>query len=82
MWETFNRVLTGKYVAPYDSHESKTDVHFINSIQRGARPQIPPRCPLEIRELVEHCWQDNPDARPSLGELCNFLSQQYTNMKL
>lgn len=45
MWETFNRVLSGKYSPPYENHDSKTDVHFINAIQRGARPPVIPSFP-------------------------------------
>lgn len=36
---------------------------------QGKRPDIPPRVDPEVAELIRECWQTNPQARPSFGQI-------------
>lgn len=38
------------------------------------RPAVSPRdCPEELKELMEKCWNDNPDDRPSFENIRSLL---------
>jgi len=36
---------------------------FRAAILAGERPEIPQNCPAEIRNLLEECWQEDPNKR-------------------
>ncbi|CAD5217263.1 unnamed protein product [Bursaphelenchus okinawaensis] len=43
--------------------------------QRGKTPDIPDNCPLAIRNVMQLCWQQNPERRPSFTEVIVLLKQ-------
>lgn len=47
-------------------------VVFIVGTQ-GARPTIPDGCPAEFRDLIEACWSEQADDRPSFREVLERL---------
>ena len=55
----------------YAESRLKTDNFLIlyYLVIRGIREDIPFTCVDEIRQLIKDCWQDNPVARPSAGEI-------------
>ncbi|XP_074843852.1 receptor-interacting serine/threonine-protein kinase 1-like isoform X1 [Carettochelys insculpta] len=59
---------------PYENAISETHICF--GIMQGNRPnteEIADRCPREIIDLMEHCWQQEPENRPTFAE----ISQKY-----
>jgi hypothetical protein len=38
-------------------------------------PHIPKDCPPKLRQLMEMCWQKQPDQRPSFETICAMLEQ-------
>ena len=44
------------------------------------RPPIPPEVPEEIGELMECCWDADPEKRPTFLDIINFLDEYLKNM--
>ena len=42
---------------------------------KNYRPKIPEDVPREIAELMEVCWEEDPDKRPTFLEIINFLDE-------
>ena len=63
-------LISGKY--PYESDNQSTRT-FEDAIVAGLRPVIPAYCPLSIKHLVQSCWADSPDERPSVDEVMDTL---------
>ena len=60
LWE----LLTKKQ--PYADVLDPAEVR--DAVRNGEREEIPANCPGEYRALVEHCWAQKPDARPSASD--------------
>ncbi len=39
------------------------------------RPELPPRCPLRFRKMIEDCWHDNSRLRLNLSEVCDRFQE-------
>ncbi|XP_067418705.1 receptor-interacting serine/threonine-protein kinase 1 isoform X2 [Emydura macquarii macquarii] len=53
-----------------------SEAHICFGIMSGNRPnteEIKDHCPKEIIDLMQHCWQQEPDNRPTFAE----ISQKY-----
>jgi len=61
LWE----MQTGK--KPWDHIESASKIR--RQVVLGNRPPIPPDCPPPLAELIDKCWQQNPDKRPSFLQI-------------
>ncbi|KAH9549219.1 hypothetical protein CY35_10G007700 [Sphagnum magellanicum] len=46
---------------------------FKDRVRGGERPQLPPDCPSELSNLIQQCWDGNPDERPNFQEICTKL---------
>eukprot|EP01129_Flabellula_baltica_P011729 TRINITY_DN5184_c0_g1_i1.p1 TRINITY_DN5184_c0_g1~~TRINITY_DN5184_c0_g1_i1.p1 ORF type:complete len:1792 (+),score=310.50 TRINITY_DN5184_c0_g1_i1:31-5376(+) len=44
-----------------------------DAIKNGVRPSLPYYCPHIYSELVEKCWDDNMNERPSFREIVDYL---------
>uniref|UniRef100_T1JRQ2 guanylate cyclase n=1 Tax=Tetranychus urticae TaxID=32264 RepID=T1JRQ2_TETUR len=58
--------------SPYNSQDSKTTDSIIRSIGSGiyVRPTVDSTdVPDDIIDLMEQCWSDNPDRRPSIDDI-------------
>lgn len=42
-------------------------------LQQGMRPPIPPKCPLPLAKLMQACWDNDPNRRPSFAQLVEAL---------
>jgi serine/threonine protein kinase len=42
---------------------------LINKVCQGTRPEIPPDVPVHVKELMEACWDVDPDKRPSFADM-------------
>lgn len=43
-------------------------------VLRGARPELDPAWPAEVRDLIENCWANEPAKRPTMAEVSTQLS--------
>lgn len=41
--------------------------------ENGLTPKIPHDCPSTLRELMEMCWQKDPNQRPTFETICKML---------
>ena len=46
-----------------------------NIINSNLRPPIPPSCPAILTKVLQQCWSENPDARPTLLVVIDTLIQ-------
>jgi serine/threonine protein kinase len=43
--------------------------HLINAVKSGLRPDVPPDVPAHVKELMQACWDPEPDRRPSFTDM-------------
>ncbi|CAM6106557.1 unnamed protein product [Calypogeia fissa] len=67
LWE----IVTG--LTPYE--EMTTVQAAFAVVHKHLRPQIPDNCPRPLKELMEECWAENPDKRPSFWQIVERLEQ-------
>lgn len=76
LWE----LMTGKQ--PYAGYDEKALAHMIC---QGERERIPETVDLMYAQIIEQCWQSDPNARPALNDIIarleklNVLSSQSAN---
>jgi hypothetical protein len=46
----------------------------------GRRPVIPDSCPQEFRELMNDCWQKDPEARPDFADIEKRLAAYFWSL--
>ena len=56
-------ILTGKM--PFST--TSNPEYLKEWILLGERPELPNHRPLKLRQLIENCWDQNPNMRPSFG---------------
>ena len=64
---------------PYKGIKAK-EVAVRVKLNKNYRPVIPENVPEEIAELMECCWDENPEKRPSFSEIINFLDEYLKNL--
>ena len=42
-------------------------------VQRGLRPTIPPSCHPVMAQVMQYCWQPDPNARPEFEQIVELL---------
>jgi serine/threonine protein kinase len=65
-------VLTGE-PTPFPVHELRKPTVFKDKVRKGNRPQLPDDCPSQLSNLIQQCWDGNPDERPNFQEICTKL---------
>ncbi len=48
-------------LTPFPVDELLKPTVFIDRVQEGKRPQLPPYCPSQLYNLIQQCWNGNPD---------------------
>src|ERR1051325_6549931 len=74
-----NEIIT--VVPPFN--DQPHDIFLALDICRGLRPTIRIETPGSLKELIERCWDANPENRPTAEEILNTLSRNlyvYKNM--
>ncbi|KAG0559099.1 hypothetical protein KC19_10G079300 [Ceratodon purpureus] len=78
---TCYEVLTGKL--PFEDHplRNKTSLLTHQVINHDLRPEIPKYVEDWAHNLLNRCWQSDPRARPSVGEILDILSTNSASVK-
>lgn len=66
-------MIDGRY--PFDTIDSRETSSFNDAIISGIRPRVPEKCPLELRHLIELCWLEKSQDRPSMDEVLEILTK-------
>jgi len=79
IWEIMWRLITKHYERPFSTTHFP-DITFdfqiiIKSSKEEQRPPIPEGCPPVITELIQNCWQKDPEKRPNCTALLTALKQ-------
>jgi len=45
------------------------------------RPEVPPHCPPKLRQLMDICWQHDPQSRPSMEEIVPLIGEAIDECK-
>ncbi|GBC05287.1 hypothetical protein RclHR1_06150013 [Rhizophagus clarus] len=57
------------------------DDHFLSlGICSGLRPKISINIPESFSKLVKRCWDDNPNFRPDISEICDTLLKWWSSV--
>ena len=62
------------YQIPYDGHSDSSIRDFILS---GRRLKIPQNISMNFRLIIEKCWSQNPNDRPTCSDLLNMFNEQH-----
>ena len=67
LWELWTRQV------PY---EGMQPIQIVNAVvHQKKRPAVPDDCPSTYKALMEACWEQEPSARPSFGEITKRLAE-------
>jgi len=67
LWELISREL------PYDGMNSVQV--SVAVLTKAYRPPIPKNCPPEYSQLIQDCWHQTPEKRPSFESICERLTR-------
>ena len=67
VWEILTEMIPWQGVQVYQ---------LIKQVQGGHRPRIPLNCPSGLKELINLCWDSDPDRRPTFAQVCLLLAQK------
>jgi len=75
IWEIIMCLLTGKHQKPYSEYtDIKHDYQIIFQVaQIKKRPSISPLCPKPFEEIIEQCWAQDSNSRPTAAGLLESL---------
>jgi hypothetical protein len=65
-WAVLWQLLTEK--VPFEGKFTQTH-QLVEAVTRGERPAIPNNTPKKLRELIEQCWHQNPEKRPTFQQI-------------
>jgi len=72
-------ILTSKL--PFEDHPLNVSILTELVINQHLRPEVPEYVENWACELLKMCWQSDPIARPSFGEILDLLSTNSTGVK-
>jgi len=56
-----------------------TNAETIAQVERGYRMPIPPNCPEPLYQIMENCWNKDPDKRPTFEYLQGLLEDYFVS---
>ncbi|XP_010531520.2 PREDICTED: serine/threonine-protein kinase STY46-like [Tarenaya hassleriana] len=65
LWELLTSKLPYEFLTPLQA--------AVGVVQKGLRPTIPKSTQPKIAELLERCWQQDPQLRPDFSEVIDIL---------
>ncbi|CAM8977342.1 unnamed protein product [Rhodiola kirilowii] len=67
LWELLTGKLPYEFLTPLQA--------AVGVVQKGLRPSIPKNTHPKLAELLERCWQQEPEQRPDFSEIIDILQQ-------
>ncbi|KAL5557456.1 hypothetical protein UlMin_039692 [Ulmus minor] len=67
LWELLTGQLPYSLLTPLQA--------AVGVVQKGLRPTIPKNTHPQLAELLERCWQQDPNQRPNFSEIIEILQQ-------
>jgi serine/threonine protein kinase len=61
----------------YNMNYNHDDFHLATKIMNGMRPEIAPGTPLKYKELMEQCWDTDPEKRPNIEKVRENIREIY-----
>lgn len=65
MWEVITRKL------PYATMD--VSIVILQVCTRNIRPDIPPDCPKYLTQIMQQCWNEDPNQRPDMSQVLSML---------
>ncbi|CAG8536766.1 17240_t:CDS:2, partial [Racocetra fulgida] len=62
-------------------HDDLHDIHLARKIHKGLRPSIPKHVPKLVADLINRCWNDQPEERPTSEKICDTISNWNNEIK-
>ncbi|KAG9355216.1 hypothetical protein JZ751_000054 [Albula glossodonta] len=62
----------------YTAREGMSNGEVMTSVQRGYRMPRPENCPTELYDIMNSCWKNKPDDRPTFDYIQSVLDDFYT----
>ena len=56
--------------------EFKSDFHIQDAVCKGYRPEIPKSVPSVYKVLIESCWSQDPDCRPTFSQVVDYFETE------
>ena len=76
LWEIWTRQT------PFSGSRYKFDSQLERDVLNGTRPAIPDNTPVNLRILIEQCWQEKPKARPRFGDIVLQLQSMVLEVRM
>ncbi|KAK6924548.1 ACT domain [Dillenia turbinata] len=67
LWELLTGEIPYSYLTPLQA--------AVGVVQKGLRPTIPRHSNPKVSQLLERCWQQDPNLRPNFSEIIEILQQ-------
>jgi len=77
----FGLILFELYVQRAVYRDILTVLELEKFVTAGNREPIPEHCPDDYKNLIQTCWDSNPDNRPSSRKLVATLKQMFTTQQ-
>lgn len=58
---------------PFEEIENLNIIHVLQKVGKGQMPPFDQSTPQAYRKLIEHCWNQNPEERPTFDEIVKLL---------
>ncbi|XP_026512021.1 tyrosine-protein kinase Fer-like [Terrapene carolina triunguis] len=71
LWEIFSLGAT-----PYPGMSNQ---QVVSQVERGFRMRAPPRCPVEVYDVMLRCWEASPSLRPKFSAIHQEMTQLHWN---
>lgn len=68
-------IIVYEIITGQEPYEAKSFYEIFTKISTGERPQIDNLVPLSYKNLIESCWSQNPDDRPTFEAIVNGIKE-------
>uniref|UniRef100_S4R845 Tyrosine-protein kinase n=1 Tax=Petromyzon marinus TaxID=7757 RepID=S4R845_PETMA len=79
---SFGILLTEMVTFGRIPYPGMTNPEVIRSLERGYRMPKPDNCPCELYSIMQECWRQKPEERPTFEYLQSLLEDFYTATEL
>ncbi|GAB1610070.1 tyrosine-protein kinase Src42A-like isoform X2, partial [Argonauta hians] len=62
-------------------YPAKSNAETIEALQKGYRMKAPPECPSSLNSVLQGCWRQKPEMRPTFEYLCDFFENFFVSVE-